>query len=71
MGWEESGGRERATNLIFLFFLRGPEQQQNRRQYMKLTEWQNNGGWNRLKYRYYTYAVEFFLGCVGLAPCFR
>jgi len=29
-------GRERwkrATNLIFLFFLRGPEQQQNRRQY--------------------------------------
>lgn len=68
MGWEESGGREPPTpTLDFSFFSQRPRTTTEPRQYMKLTEWQNNGGWNRLKYRYYTYAVEFFLGCVGLA----
>jgi hypothetical protein len=64
-------GRERwkreSHQLDFPFFFSEAQNNNRTDDNMKLTEWQNNGGWNRLKYRYYTYAVEFFLGCVGLA----
>jgi hypothetical protein len=51
MGWEESGGREPPT-LDFPFFLSEAQNNNRTDDNMKLTEWQNNGGWNRLKYRY-------------------